>query len=156
MEEHNQSSLFELAIDHESSSYLTETARWAKFLSIVGFVTCGLLAVASFFIGSIMSRSALTLYGADGAGAYGAGYAAGITAVYLAIAVLYFFPCLYLYRFAVRLKGALHDNDQVQLNLSLKSQRSLFKFVGILTIIVLAFYALALIVIVIGNLVGRH
>jgi hypothetical protein len=156
MEENNQSSFFELAIDHESSSYLGETARWAKFLSILGFVTCGLLAVASFFIGSIMSRNALAPYGADGAGAYGAGFAVGITALYLAIAVLYFFPCLYLYRFAVRLKAALIGNDQAQLNQSLKSQKSLFKFVGILTIIILAFYALALIVLVIGNLFSHH
>jgi Family of unknown function (DUF5362) len=156
MEENNPSSLFELVIDHESSSFLNETARWGKFLSIVGFVTCGLLAVASFFIGSIMSRSALASYSADGAGAYGAGFAAGITAVYLAIAVLYFFPCLYLYRFSVRLKAALNGNDQVQLNQALKNQKSLFKFIGILTIIVLAFYALALIVIVIGSLFGHH
>ena len=156
MEENNPGSIFELVIDHESSSYLNETARWAKFLSIVGFVTCGLLAVASFFIGSIMSRNALAPYGVDGAGAYGAGFAAGITALYLAIAVLYFFPCLYLYQFSVRLKAALTENNQVKLSQSLKSQKSLFKFVGILTIIVLAFYALALIVIVIGILFSHH
>lgn len=158
MEEQNQNSLFELAIDHESSSYLTETARWAKFLSIVGFVTCGLLAIASFFIGAIMARSASALapYSTDGTAAIGGVTSAFITALYLAIALLYFFPCLYLYQFSVRLKTALRDNDQVQLNQSLKSQKSLFKFVGILTIIVLSFYALALIIVVISAAVIRH
>jgi hypothetical protein len=151
MEENNPSSLFELSIDHESSSYLTETARWAKFLAIVGFVTCGLLAVASFFIGSLLARSASTTYGSEGAGAI-AGAGGLITAVYLAIAVLYFFPCLFLYQFSVRLKAALIDNDQVKLNQSLKSQKSLFKFVGILTIIALGFYALALIVVLITSM----
>ena len=150
MEENNKSSLFELAIDPESSSYLSETARWAKFLAIVGFVTCGLLAVLSFFMGSIMSRSVFATYNADGAGGISGATGAAITALYLAIAVLYFFPCLYLYRFSVRLKAALSDNDQVQLSQSLKSQKSLFKYVGILTIIVLSFYALVLIIAVIS------
>ena len=149
MEENNQSSLFELAIDHESSSYLTETARWAKFLSIVGFVTCGLLVLASFFIGAILSNSAFAPYGAGGMGALGGAF---ITVFYLIFAVLYFFPCLFLYRFSVRLKAALRDNDQVQLNQSLKNQKLLFKFVGILTVIVLSFYALALIVVAISSI----
>jgi hypothetical protein len=152
MEENTPSSLFELSIDHESSQYLTETARWGKFLAIVGFVTCGLLAIASFFIGAIMSRSPFAAYSADGAaGAAGAIGGTLVTLLYLAFALLYFFPCLFLYQFSVRLKAALRDNDQVKLNQSLKSQKSLFKFVGILTIIVLAFYALALVVVVITS-----
>jgi hypothetical protein len=155
MEENNPSSLFDLSIDHESSLYLTETARWAKFLAIVGFVTCGLLAVASFFIGSLLARSALPTYGSEGAGAI-AGAGGLITAVYLAIAVLYFFPCLFLYQFSVRLKAALRDNDQVMLNQSLKSQKSLFKYVGILTIIAISFYALVFIIAMISAAFTRH
>ena len=119
----------------------------------MGFCTCGLLAIASFFIGAILSRSPFAAYGADGAaGAAGASGGTFITLLYLAIAVLYFFPCLFLYRFSVRLKAALRDNDQVKLNQSLKSQKSLFKFVGILTIIVLAFYALALLGVVVTSM----
>jgi len=153
MEDNNQSSLFELAIDHESSSYLTETARWGKFLAIVGFVSCGLIAILSFFIGTIMSSSAFAVYNANG---LGAALGVVLTIVYLAIALLYFFPCLYLYRFSVRLKAALSGNDQVQLNQALKNQKSLFKFFGIMTIIVLGFYALALIVGMLGALFAPH
>jgi Family of unknown function (DUF5362) len=152
MEENNPSSLFELSIDHESSQYLTETARWAKFLAIVGFVTCGLLAVLSFFIGSLLSRNVFAPYGSDGAAAISGAAGGLITALYLAFALLYFFPCLFLYQFSIRLKAALRDNDQVKLNQSLKSQKSLFKFIGILTIIVLGFYALGLIVVMITSM----
>ncbi len=153
MEENTPSSLFELNIDNESSQYLTETARWGKFLAIVGFVTCGLVAIASFFIGAILSRSPFAAYGADGAaGTAGAIGGTFITLLYLAIAVLYFFPCFFLYRFSVRLKAALKGNDQVQLNQSLRSQKSLFKYVGILTIIVLAIYALVLIGVVVTSM----
>jgi hypothetical protein len=144
MEESNQSSLFELSIDHESHSHLSETARWAKFLAIVGFVTCGLIAILSFFMGSILASTTLTPYSTSGLGIVGGAF---ITILYLVIAVIYFFPCLFLYNFSVRLRAALRSNDQVKLNQSLKSQKTLFKYVGIMTIIILSFYALALVVV---------
>jgi hypothetical protein len=143
----NPSSLFELSIDQESYSHLNETARWAKFLAIVGFVTCGLIAILAFFIGPLLSTSAFASLPTNGLGA-----AAGamITALYLIIAVIYFFPCLFLFHFSVRLRAALRDNDQVKLTSSLKSQKTLFKYVGIMTIIILSLYALLLVVAVIG------
>jgi hypothetical protein len=144
--EGNQSSLFELSIDHESYSHLSETARWAKFLAIVGFITCGIIVIMSFFIGSILASSAFSAYGNGGSGGLSAIGGAFITAVYLIIAVIYFFPCLFLYHFSVRLKTALKTNDQTKLNQSLKSQKTLFKYVGVMTIIVLSFYALALLI----------
>lgn len=143
----NPSSLFELAIDQESHSHLAETARWAKFLAIVGFVTCGLIAIMAFVIGPYLSSTAFAAFPGNGLGA-----AAGalITALYLAIAVAYFFPCLFLFHFSVRLKAALRDNDQVKLTSSLKAQKTLFKYVGIMTIIILSLYALVLVIAVVG------
>jgi hypothetical protein len=79
-----------------------------------------------------------------------------ITTLYLAIAVLYFFPCLFLFHFSLRLKAALRDNDQVRLTSSLKSQKTLFKYVGIMTIVVLSLYAVALVVAVIGADFAPH
>ncbi len=121
----------------------------------MGFVTCGLIAILSFFIGSILASttSALSPYSTGGLGAAGGAF---ITIIYLLIAVLYFFPCLYLFNFSVRLKAALRDNDQVKLNQSLKSQKSLFKYVGVLTIIVLSFYALALVIVGVAALFVPH
>jgi Family of unknown function (DUF5362) len=141
MEATTQSPLFELSIDQEAHSYLSETARWAKFLAIVGFVTCGIIAIVSFVIGPILSATAFAALPNGGLGAAGA---AMITAVYLAVAVLYFFPCLFLLHFSVRLKAALRDSDQVKLTSSLQSQKKLFKFVGIMTIVILSLYALIL------------
>jgi hypothetical protein len=53
----NQDSLFELSLDHESIDHLTETARWGKFLAIVGFVGCGLIVIMAFAFGAIFSSS---------------------------------------------------------------------------------------------------
>jgi hypothetical protein len=146
MESTNQSSFFELSVDLESIEHLTETARWAKFLAIVGFVMCGLIAIVSFFIGTIFASSSLS--GISGTGA-AMGSALGgvlITLVYLVIAVAQFFPFLFLFQFAVRLRMALRTNDQVKLNQSLKSQKFLFRYAGIATIIVLCLYGVGLLI----------
>ena len=138
--------LFDLQIDQQSISYLGETARWAKFLSIVGFIICGLMIVLALFAGSLMT--ALSRLRADDAMQSMAGMGGAFSVIYIVVALLCFFPCLYLFNFAGKMQTALHNNDQTSLNASFGQLKSCFKFVGILTIIVLSFYILFAIVII--------
>ena len=48
------------------------------------------------------------------------------------------------------MKTALNSNDQEYLNQSFQNLKSLFKYVGIITIIVIAVYALMLAIFVLG------
>ncbi len=68
-----------------------------------------------------------------------------LSIVYVLVALLYFFPCLYLFRFSTRMQTSIRSNDQRLLNSSFSNLKSCFKFMGILTIVVLACYFLALI-----------
>ena len=129
-----------LEVSDLAKSYLSETAKWAKFLAIVGFVSVGLIAIIAFFIGTIFSTiSALaptpTPFPAQSMGI-------GMTIFYLAIAVLYFFPCLYLYKFATKTKVALANDDSDVLTEALENHKSMFKFMGIMTAIMVGMYAL--------------
>lgn len=146
METTGQSSLFELALDQEAIGHLHETARWGKFLGIAGFVMCGLIVIMAFAFGAIMAASTAMFQPVAGNDAVTAALAPILSiafgAMYMVLAVVYFFPCLFLYRFSVRMKTALKTHDQVKLNQSLKAQRFLFRYVGILTIIGLAFFAI--------------
>ena len=130
-----------LQIDTTAHAHLAETAKWASFLGIVGFVLSGILAIFALFAGTLlgsMSRG----FGSSGS-MIGAGF---ITFIYLIIAAVYFFMSLFLYRFASKMKTALYSNDQENLNNSLMNLKSLYKMMGILTIIYLCFIALAFIV----------
>ena len=139
--------LFELQIDQQSISYLGETARWAKFLSIVGFVMCGIMIVAAVFAGTIMAT--FSRFGNNDALGSTMGYSGVlISGIYIVLALLCFFPYLFLFNFSVKMQSALRNNDQTNLNISFSNLKSCFKFVGILTIIVLSFYLLGTIVIV--------
>jgi hypothetical protein len=146
MEPNTSTSLFELQVDHESSSYLRETTRWGKFLAIVGFVLCGLLVLVALFAGSFMAAS----FGRLGSGGAGAGLGAFVSVLYIIVALVMFFPNLYLYNFASKMQVALRNNDQAQLNQSFRNLKSCYRFLGILMIIYLSFLALALIFGVIG------
>jgi hypothetical protein len=140
--------LFELQVDQQSISYLGETARWAKFLSIVGFALCGVMIIFAVFAGSILSTFSRLGSNADAlTSTMGLG-GSFVSLVYIVIALLYFFPCLYLFNFSVKMQTALRNNDQANLNHSFSNLKSCFKFVGILTIVFLSFYLLGTVVVV--------
>jgi hypothetical protein len=132
-------SLFELAIDEQSISYLSDIAKWAKFLSIVGFILCGM-----FVMGSLLAASfASDFYSyPSNSRLIRQTFSIGsifVTMIYILIALLCFFPYLYLYNFSTKMQMALRNNDQGNLHASFNNLRSCFKFVGILTIIMLSF-----------------
>ncbi len=139
MDSSNQN-LFDLQIDQPVSSYLNETAKWAKFLAILGFVFCGIIAIVAIFAGSIMS----TAFGSLGGDSGMSGVI--LTVVYLIVAVVYFFPCLFLFHFANKMQRALRQNDQDLLTNSFKNLKSCYKYMGILMIVVLSFYVVIFII----------
>lgn len=137
--ETQNTSLFDLQIDNVCQNYLMETAKWGKFLAIVGFVGCGLIVLVAIFAGSIFA----SLGGMPGRS--GAGYGGFITLFYILFALLYFFPLYYLFNFSNKMMTAIRNNDQEALQSSFANQKSCYKFVGILTIVILALYILVII-----------
>src|SRR5580658_6407924 len=156
--EPNESSgnLFELQIDAQSSSFLMQTAKWAKFLSIVGFIFCAFILLwgvfAGAFIGCLSGRTDFSPNFGPAAGLGGA----FTVMIGIIFALLYFFPCLYLFRFASRMMTALRSNDQNHLSSSFSNLKACYKFVGILTIIILSLFALEIIFVAIFASRGQY
>lgn len=138
--------LFGLNLDAQSKGFLTETAKWAKFLSIVGFVLCGLMVIVGIYFATASSEMERDMYPYYSSSSEMAGMRVGMLIGMILGSLLYFFPCLFLYRFSVQMKTALAAENQENLTSAFQNLKSMFKFVGILTIIVLAFYALGLLV----------
>ena len=139
-----------LVLTEQILAYLNETRRWAKFLAIMGFVGVGLIVILALSIGSLvnfissLSPTPLPFP------------AFLLTVVYLFVALLYFFPVLYLYRFSTKMELALARKDQRELKSSFENLKSVFKFLGIMTIVVLSLYALAIIGVVMAVIMVRH
>ena len=128
------------ALNTEIKAYLSETARWAKFLSIVGFVMMGFAVLIAFSIGSVLTYLGL--------GRELGGPSPFIFTFFMLLGLLlYVFPVLYTYRFATKMQTALQEDNEADLTASFSNLKSYYKFVGILTIISLGFYALGFIMI---------
>ena len=138
----------DLTLTNAARSYLMETAKWARFLAIVGFVMIGFLVIAAFFIGCLMS-SVPEFQEIPGFAGMGGAF---FTIMYLVLATLYFFPTLYLYRFATRTKSALESKDSEALGGGLENLKSTFKYLGILMLILLGFYALIFVFSIVAGL----
>ncbi len=156
MEQQNQNQdagLFGLSIDTTGRAHLTEAARWARFLAIVGFVFIALFAVFAIAGGSYIAN--MFRRGNDfdqvGASGFSTGMTIGIIIYYLCIALLVFFAYLFLYRFAVNMRLALQENNQELLNRSFQNLKILYRYWGILTVVGLLFFALFVVIAVLGR-----
>ncbi|MFN3754894.1 DUF5362 family protein [Flavobacterium sp.] len=142
MEDQNILTLNDLAIDS-----LRQTAKWTMFLSIVGFIFIGLMLIG----GAIAVISLSAIPDEPDFGAYNpmGGFKSYIGIIYVVMAALYFFPVLYLYKYSKGIKEALNFNNSEVLAEALENLKSHYKFVGILTIVLLSLYALIFIGIII-------
>ena len=143
MEQTPNTSLFSLSIDPVTKAHLSEAAKWARFLAILGMIFLVFIILAGVF-GSTMLFSSMSGFETDttGMAAYGSGIIAGYMIV---IAVIYFFPLLFTLRFANNVRTALNTNNQQALNTAFQNLKACFRFIGILTIIGLVFLAIGLI-----------
>jgi hypothetical protein len=144
------STLFSLSIDPLTKAHLQETARWGKFLAIIGFIMCGLVAIGGIFFSTLLSSMASRSQGYEGTPLNTTGLGAAMAFVYIIFGVIYFFPCLFLFRFATQMKTALNANEQDRLNMAFQNLKALFRYVGIITIIILAIYGLVLVIALLG------
>lgn len=141
----SESASTDLILNTEAKGFLNEIAKWANFLAIMGFIGIGLIAILSLFAGAIFSNL-------GDANPYGAVSGSTIAIIYLLFAALYFFPVLYLYRFASKMKSALASRNEDALTESFMNLKSHYKFIGIMTIVMLSFYAFLFLLAMVGGL----
>ncbi len=121
----------ELEITDSFKLYLLDLSRWAKFLSVIGFMWCSLLftgAVGGGFYISKLAHSGLSSFGQ------------AVTAVFILFAVMWFYPCIYLNKFSNDMYKAVKDNNQEVLEEGLVNLKSAFRLFGIVTGIILTLW----------------
>lgn len=137
-----------LKVTEDIRSYLYETAKWTRFLSIVGFVICALIIIFAFSVPAILSAVAVRMP-ANPLARVSSGL---FTIPYLLIGLLYFYPSLLLFKFANAAKTAVLYNDQPAFSIAIGKMKSFFKFWGILTIIAIALNLLLFLFMVVAGI----
>ena len=140
-----------LIITEDIRSYIYETAKWANFLSIVGFILTAFTVMFSFTIGSFMTIMN-TVLGGEANNPYAALGTPVLTVLCLLVALIYFYPSLVLFKYANSAKKAVLYADQDTLSIAMSKMKSFFKFWGILTIVILTFYALSILFAIVAGI----
>lgn len=129
----------DLLINNTSQANLVTAAKWGKFLAIVGFIFIGLMIIGGIFAQTAISTSDSSVF-------YPGEYVQYIGIVYVIFAAVLFFPCFYLFKFSNKTMEAVKSSSQESLDAAFINLKSMFKFYGIFTIILLVIYALAFLV----------
>lgn len=133
---------FESTLSDAAISYLKESAKWSKFLAILGFIGIALFILLALFF--MVGSSQMNPYA--GLGVPGA----LISLVYILIAALYFMPVYYLYNYATKVSQALNERNSKMLTDGLENLKSHHKFLGIAAIVVISIYLLIFLVGILG------
>jgi len=128
-----------IEIEQESLNYLNTTRKWAMFFAIIGFIFLGLILIAGLVAGTFLSVFKSP--------EMGGGIPQILVFVFVIImALVYFFPILFLFRFSKHTANAVQTLSKEELKKALRNLKSYFVYIGILLIIVLVIYFIVLVV----------
>ena len=122
-------------------SYLLKTAKWMQFIAIAGFIFLGVFAVAMLAVPDLL----LSGGGSDGLVMPGSAYTTGVVIAVVVVLLIGLFPNIFLYQSAVNFIRYAKDNNSFSLETGFKKLHSLFLYMGIIVIIYLAIFVLAII-----------
>ncbi|HKL07901.1 MAG TPA: hypothetical protein VJ896_03950 [Bacteroidales bacterium] len=132
---------FDVSLSESSNDYLKKTAPWMKFVSIVGFIMCGIMVIAGFVM---MLNSGNTFSGSN------IGIGAGF--LYLVGAVIFFIINRFLFLYANGVNKVYKLNDYDALETAFKMQKNFWKIVGIFFIIYISLIAIAMVFFALGDI----
>lgn len=134
----------DLQVDSVVQQHLLDTAKWARFLAIVGYVLSaltflfGLLGLFKADTSPRRSSYFETTSSQDLSPIYSA-------VIVIVVALIWFATSLYTYRFADKMKIAIMNTDQISFTDSVANLSKNYRLLGIVTIVYLALIVLAIV-----------
>jgi hypothetical protein len=127
-----------IEIEEKTLKNLNTTRKWTMFLAIMGFIILGLIIAVGLLAGTFLTifNSGVKVPGVP---------ESLIFLPILLVALIYFFPVLFLFRFSKHAGNAIQTLDKEELYKAIRSLKSYFVYIGVLIIIVLSGYITLLI-----------
>jgi len=132
------SEIYAMDIEPDSKADLLGAAKWARFISIVGFIFLVLFVFVFLIAGGTIHS-----FGENEFGAFTVGKGLGAFLFLVIMGSLIFFPNYYLYNFSSRIITAINSSSTIDLTDGLKNLKSVFKFYGITFALSLGIFAIA-------------
>ena len=148
MENEKQNENFENQLTSAAVGFLQESAKWSKFMAIVGFVGIGLMVLVSLFM-------AIGFSSMGTANMPELPFSMSVfSIIYVLFAAIYFFPVYYLYQYATKTSAALHSKNKQLLTDGLENLKSHHKFLGIFTLILVSLYGFLFVFAILGGILS--
>jgi hypothetical protein len=127
-----------IEIEQETLNNLNTTRKWTMFLAISGFIFIGLIITLGLVTGTFLSAFNLsdTTQGLPDF---------FLPAIFFALAIIYFFPVFFLFRFSMHTSNAIATLNSQEFHKAFKYLKRYFVYIGILLIIVISCYIAGLI-----------
>lgn len=129
-----------MTIDETMKADLLSSAKWAKFLLILGAIGVAFLFVMGIVM--IALGGTLPIFNPAAPAPFMGGVGIAIGVVYVVLALIMIYPFAKGFQFANGVKAACKTGSEAQLARGFAGMRSYLKFNGILAIIVLVLYAI--------------
>lgn len=130
--------LEQLVLNSKSKNFLKEISKWTLFFSILGFIGIAFLVLIAILMGTLYAPMVNMLAKQQGVESL----STILMITYLVLALLYFMPVFYLFKFSKKMKSALANKNDDILADAFENLKSHYKFIGVLTIIMLSLYVL--------------
>lgn len=130
--------LEQIVLTSKAKNFLREISKWTFFFSILGFIGIAFLFLVAILMGTVYAPMLNMMGQQQGVDSI----SLVVMIVYLIMALLYFMPVLYLYKFSRKMKLALVNKNDDILADAFENLKSHYKFIGVLTIIMLSLYVL--------------
>jgi hypothetical protein len=129
---------------------LRQTKPWVRFLAIMGFIITGFVVLAALVM-LILGLGGMASGGRGGGAAAGVGVLMAL--LYVLVAALYFFPSMFLNRYASHINALLSNRREDTLEAALAAQKAFWRLVGIIVLVVVCIYVgIIVIAIVLGGI----
>jgi hypothetical protein len=127
-----------IELEEETLNYLNTTRKWTMFFAILGFIFLGLLLLFGLIAGTFLSifKSSEMSTGIP---------QIWLFVILIILAILYYFPLLFLFRFSKHTANAVHTLSKEELHKAFRNLKSYFVYIGVLLIIVLVIYFIGLV-----------
>ena len=126
-----------IEIEQKTLDNLNTIRKWTMFIAIIGFILLGLLLIIGLIAGTFLSAFKL------GETGLGIPESLGLIVLFV-VAVIYFFPVFFLFRFSKHTGNAVQTLNKEELHKAFKNLKSYVVYLGVLIIIGLSIYVMAL------------
>jgi hypothetical protein len=124
------------AVSPSTIAQLTGTKPWVRFMSVLMWIGVAFMLIAGAGMGVVSVMGA----GKASTGPFGGKEIIVFAIIYGLMAFVYIFPAIKLWKYANRIGSLGASHSVADLDAALNEQRSFWKFIGIMTIVMLCFY----------------